>query len=128
MATCQQLAGEEMGLRSPTSVLLVDAAAVPHYLPNLLSACCHGLFVGGESILGAWTSGFPFLLVMCGGALGVEVVGQDGEDLAWVFCGELVPELVDILLGMLLLHLATGRQVGRRRRRRRGSISVSCGD
>jgi len=41
---------------------------------------------------------------MCRSALCVEVVRQDGEYLAGVFGRKVVPELVNALLGRLLLH------------------------
>ena len=45
---------------------------------------------------------------MCGGSFSVQVIWEDGEDLARVFGGKLVPELVNALLGRLFLHFWCG--------------------
>lgn len=94
----------EMGI----SVFLVEAAALFDNLPDLGLAGFGGFFIRSKGI----DAGDGALGSVGGSTFGVEVVGQDGKDLAGVFCGEIVPELVDALLGCLL---ASGQPQARRR-------------
>lgn len=82
-------------------VLLIEPSAFFHDLIDFAATSLDGFFVGCDCIFAmyrAFRSG-------CSGAFGVEVVRQDGEDLAGMLGGEFVPELVDGFLRCLLLDL-----------------------
>jgi len=92
----------EVGLDVKVRIAVLDVQA-PALLDNLLDLSCAGvdcLLVGLERIL----PGDAAFWGIGGSAFGVEIVGQDGEDLAGMFGGELVPELVDASLRGLFLH------------------------
>ena len=83
------------------SVLLIDALALLHDLCNLGLAALDSLSVGRNGVLTRHNA----LRCMRSCALGIKVVRKYGEGLAWMLGSKLGPELIDTLLGRLLLRL-----------------------
>ena len=80
-------------------VLLIQSSAILHYLLNLGLARCGSLFVGRDCIV----EGASFPRGLKGSSLGIEIVWKDGEELAGIFGGELLPELINALLSRNIL-------------------------
>lgn len=81
------------------AVLLVQSSALLDNLGYFVLTRLNSFVIRRERVLARYRS---FRRVR-GGAFGVEVVRQDCEDLPRMLGGELVPELVNALLGRLLL-------------------------
>ena len=88
-------------------VLEVQSPAVLYNLLDLGLACGGSLFVRCDCIL----EGASFPRSLNGSSFGIEVVWKDSEQLARVFCGELLPESVNALLsGDILAGLLRGKR------------------
>jgi hypothetical protein len=84
------------------AILLIDPPALLYNLADFGLAGFDGMFVGCD---GVFAGDGAFGGMSCC-SLRIEVIGKDGEDLARMFCGELVPELLNGSLGSLLLHFS----------------------